>query len=48
MGKQYLSVDRNGFCKPTRPAENRIGCKGVVAKSHVCPNDLARLWDRLD
>ena len=35
------------FAGATRAAGNRIRWKGVVAKSSVCPNNLARLCDRV-
>ena len=36
------------FASSTRAAKDRTRWKGMVVKSSVVPNDLARLWDRLD
>ena len=36
------------FASSTRAAKDRTRRKGVVVKSSVLPNDLTRLWDRLD
>ena len=33
---------------PARAPENRTRWKGIIAKSSGCPNDQAKLWDRLD
>ena len=38
------------FAGSTKAAEDRTRWKGItcIVKSSVCPNDLTRLWDRLD
>ena len=39
---------RMDFASSNRTAEVRTRWKGIVVKSSVVPNGLARLWDRLD
>ena len=42
--KEWTGMD---FASSTRATEDRTRWKGIL-KSHLwCPNDLARLWDRL-
>ena len=36
------------FASSTRAVEDRTRWKGIVVKTSVCPNDLARLWGKLD
>ena len=36
------------FASSTRAAENRTRWKGIVANSSVVPDDLPRLWDRIE
>ena len=36
------------FASSTGAAEDRTRWKGIVVKSSVVSNDLARIWDRLD
>ena len=36
------------FASSTRAAENRSRWKGIVANSSVVPDDLPRLWDRIE
>ena len=36
------------FASLTRAAENRTNWKGIVANSSVVPDDLPRLWDRIE
>ena len=36
------------FASSTGAAEDRTRWKGIVVKSAVVSNDLARIWDRLD
>ena len=43
--KEWTELD---FASSTRAAEDRTGWKGIVVKSAVMPNDLIRLWDKLD
>ena len=39
-------MDRMDFASSVTAGEDRSGCKGIVVKSSVVPNDLARMWDR--
>ena len=36
------------FASSTRAAENRSRWKGIVANSSVVPDDLPRLWDKIE
>ena len=36
------------YASSTRAAEDRTRWKEIVVKSSLVPNDLTRLWDRLD
>ena len=39
---------KKDFASLIRAAEDKTRGKGIVIKLSVCPNGLARLWDRLD
>ena len=43
--KEWTGMD---FASSTRAAENRSRWKGIVANSSVVPDDLPRLWDRIE
>ena len=43
--KEWAGID---FVSSTRAAENRTMWKGIVANSSVVPDDLPRLWDRIE
>ena len=43
--KEWTGMD---FASSTGAAEDRTRWKGIVVKSAVVSNDLARIWDRLD
>ena len=43
--KEWAGID---FVSSSRAAENRIIWKGIVANSSVVPDDLPRLWDRIE
>ena len=43
--KEWTGMD---FASSTRAAENRTKWKGIVANSSVVPDDLPRLWDRIE
>ena len=43
--KEWTGID---FASSTRAAEKRSRGKEIVAKSSVVPNDLPRLWDRVE
>ena len=43
--KEWTGMD---FASSTRAAENRSRWKGMVANSSLVPNDLPRLWDRIE
>ena len=43
--KEWTGMD---FASSVRTAEDRTWWKGIVESYMWCPNDLARIWDRLD
>ena len=43
--KEWTGMD---FASSTRAAKNRSRLKGIVANSSVVPDDLPRLWDRIE
>ena len=43
--KEWTGMD---FASSTRAAENKSRWKGIVANSSVVPDDLPRLWDRIE
>ena len=43
--KEWTGMD---FASSTRATENRSRWKGIVANSSVVPDDLPRLWDRIE
>ena len=43
--KEWTGMD---FASSTRAAENRSRWKGIVVNSSVVPDDLPRLWDRIE
>ena len=43
--KDWRGLD---FASSTRAAENRTEWKKIVAKSSVVPDDLPKLWDRME
>ena len=48
VGRQYQRVEGMDFARSTKTAENRTKWKGIVANSSVVPDDLPRLWDRIE
>ena len=50
--KRWKTISKSGqewdFASSTRAAENRSRRKGIVANSSVVPDDLPRLWDRIE
>ena len=45
---EFLGVFLPTFASSGRAAENTERCKEIVANSSVVPNDLPRLWDRIE
>ena len=43
-----IKVEGMDFARSTRTVENRTKWKGIVANSSVVPDDLPRLWDRIE
>ena len=43
--KEWTGMD---FASSTKAAENRSRWKGIVVNSSVVPDDLPRLWDRIE
>ena len=43
--KEWTGMD---LASSTRAAESRTKWKGIVANSSLCPDDLPRLWDRIE
>ena len=43
--KEWTRMD---FASSTRADENRLRWKGIVANLAVVPDDLPRLWDRIE
>ena len=43
--KEWIGMD---FASSTRAAENRTRWKGIVGISSVVPDNLPRLWDRIE
>ena len=47
-GKTISRSGQRWTVSPIRAGGDRNRWKGIVVMSSVCPNNLARLWDRLD
>ena len=43
--KEWTGMD---FASSTRAAENRSNVKGLLQIHLLCPDDLPRLWDRIE
>ena len=48
MGDSIKEWTGMNFASSTRADENRTKWKGIVANSSVSPDDLPRLWDRIE
>ena len=47
VGRQYQKVDRNGLCQ-LGPLKTGQDGKGLLRIHLWCPDDLPRLWDRIE
>ena len=50
VGRQYQRVDRNGLTLPAQRGQLKTGQdgKGLLRIHLWCPDDLLRLWDRIE
>ena len=50
VGRQYQRVDRNGLCHLGQLGQLKTGQdgKGLLRIHLWCPDDLPRLWDRIE